>query len=159
MGSVPVQAVHMRPLNIPSRQCMEEDAEIHHCVGDGMAAVERISNADFQESLQFQHLVPPAVLCPVAKEMSFEYSARVMSQCRSCSSSQFRSLPPVVFSCARNNIPTLPTIRHIFKLNFACFHSSYTRSLNSVHPFQFCLTRHTSHTCGHSASITEGPDS
>ncbi len=45
LGSVSVPAAHMRPLSVPSRQCRGEDARIHHSVGDGMVAVEQISNA------------------------------------------------------------------------------------------------------------------
>ena len=82
-----------------------------------------------------------------------------MSHCRSRSSSQLRLLPPVDLSCEINNIPTLPSIWHIFKLAFACSHRFCTSSINSVHPFQFCLTRHASHTCGHSASRIKRPDS
>ncbi len=68
LDSVPAPAAHMRLMSVPSRQCMEEDTRIPHSVGDGMSAVERISDAGFREPLQLQLLAPSAVLRPVANK-------------------------------------------------------------------------------------------
>ncbi len=67
-SSVPVPAASLRQLSVPSRQCMEVEAQIHGSVGDGMIAVGRISDAGFQELLQLQPLAPSAVLRPATKK-------------------------------------------------------------------------------------------